>query len=110
MRIIIISFCIFILSSCAGFAQGKSGNPIFQGWYADPEGAVFNNTFWVYPTYSAPYDKQVFFDAFSSNDLVHWTKHSHITDTSKIKWAHRAMWAPAIVEKEKKILFLFWRK
>ncbi len=85
----------------------KSGNPVFPGWYADPEGAIFKNNFWVYPTYSAPYDKQVFFDAFSSPDLVTWTKHSRITDTSKIKWAHRAMWAPAIVEKEGKYYFFF---
>lgn len=85
----------------------KSGNPVFPGWNADPEGAIFNNTFWIYPTYSAPYDKQVFFDAFSSPDLINWTKHSDITDTSAIKWAHRAMWAPAIVEKEGKFYFFF---
>ena len=43
-----------------------SGNPIFPGWYADPEGIVFGNEVWIYPTYSATYDRQVFFDAFSS--------------------------------------------
>ncbi|GGB17769.1 glycoside hydrolase family 43 protein [Puia dinghuensis] len=73
-----------------------SGNPIFPGWYADPEAAVFDNAYWVYPTYSDKYDKQVFFDAFSSPDLIHWTKHPHILDTASIHWAHRAMWAPAI--------------
>jgi hypothetical protein len=36
-------------------ASAKSGNPVFPGWYADPEGAVFGDRFWVYPTYSAPY-------------------------------------------------------
>ena len=41
----------------------KSGNPVFPGWYADPEGIIFNNQYWIYPTYSAKYDKQVFFDA-----------------------------------------------
>ena len=41
-------------------ASAKSGNPVFPGWYADPEGIIFNNTYWIYPTYSAPYDKQVF--------------------------------------------------
>ena len=74
-----------------------SGNPIFPGWYADPESAIFDNTYWVYPTYSDKYNKQVFFDAFSSPDLIHWTKHPHILDTSSIRWAHRAMWAPAII-------------
>ncbi|MEY2836113.1 MAG: hypothetical protein RLZZ557_1775, partial [Bacteroidota bacterium] len=40
-----------------------SGNPLFPGWYADPEAVIFDNTYWIYPTYSAPYDKQVFMDA-----------------------------------------------
>ena len=87
--------------------QPSSGNPVFPGWYADPEGAVFKNTFWIYPTYSAPYNQQVHFDAFSSKDLVTWTKHPHILDTSSIQWAHRAMWAPAIIEKNGKYYFFF---
>ena len=50
-----------------------SGNPIFPGWYADPEAKVFGKEFWIYPTYSARYEEQTFLDAFSSPDLVHWT-------------------------------------
>lgn len=88
-------------------AQQSGGNPIFPGWYADPEAAVFDKTFWVYPTFSAPYDQQVFFDCFSSDDLVHWTKHNRILDTASVKWAKRAMWAPAIV-KNKERYFLFF--
>ncbi|WP_353720637.1 glycoside hydrolase family 43 protein [Dyadobacter sp. 676] len=90
------------------FAQSKtSGNPVFPGWYADPEGIIFNKTFWIYPTYSAPYNKQVHMDAFSSKDLITWTKHSGIIDTSAIKWAKRAMWAPSIIEKDKKYYLFF---
>lgn len=103
----LICFTCFYLCAQNKTISQKSGNPIFPGWYADPEAAIFNNTYWIYPTYSAPYDKQVFFDAFSSVDLINWTKHSDITDTSNIKWAHRAMWAPAIVEKDKKYYFFF---
>lgn len=84
-----------------------SGNPVFPGWYADPEGAILGTQYWIFPTYSAPYNQQVFFDAFSSPDLVHWTKHNHILDTNSVTWAHRAMWAPAIVEKDGKYFFLF---
>jgi beta-xylosidase len=84
-----------------------SGNPIFPGWYADPEAAIFNNTYWIYPTYSDKYNKQVFFDAFSSPDLLHWTKHEKILDTAAIRWAHRAMWAPAITKKDNKYYFFF---
>ncbi len=84
-----------------------SGNPVIQGWYADPEAAIFRKQYWIYPTYSDKYDKQVFFDAFSSPDLVKWTKHEHILDTAAIKWARRAMWAPAIIEKQKKYYLFF---
>jgi beta-xylosidase len=84
-----------------------SGNPIFPGWYADPEAAIFDHTYWIYPTYSDKYNKQVFFDAFSSPDLIHWTKHPHILDTASIHWAHRAMWAPAITKKDSKYYFFF---
>jgi len=53
----------------------RSGNPVIEGWYADPEARIFEGRYWLYPTYSAPYDQQLFLDAFSSTDLVTWTKH-----------------------------------
>jgi beta-xylosidase len=84
-----------------------SGNPVFPGWYADPEIRVFKHEFWIYPTYSAPYDTQVFLDAFSSPDLVSWTKHEHVLDTANVKWARRAVWAPSIVEKGGKYYLFF---
>ncbi|MFO1514012.1 MAG: glycoside hydrolase family 43 protein [Verrucomicrobiota bacterium] len=85
----------------------RSGNPVFPGWYADPEGAVFGKKFWIYPTYSAPYNEQVFLDAFSSPDLVTWTKHSRILDTNAVTWAWRAMWAPAMVKKDERYFLFF---
>ena len=84
-----------------------SGNPIINGWYADPEGVIFNNQYWIYPTFSAPYNQQVFLDAFHSSDLTNWTKHSRILDTVNVKWAKRAVWAPAIVEKGGKYFLFF---
>ncbi len=84
-----------------------SGNPILSGWYADPEVARLRNEYWVYPTTSAPYDEQTYFDAFSSPDLVHWTKHAHVLDTQSVGWAKRAMWAPSVVEKDGKYFFFF---
>lgn len=102
-------FLFLLLLSFNVSAQQRSGNPVFPGWYADPEGIIFNKTYWIYPTFSAPYNQQVFMDAFSSKDLVNWQKHERIIDTSTVKWAKRAMWAPAIVKK-KKILSVFWGK
>jgi len=86
---------------------GYSGNPVFQGWYADPEGAVFGKRFWIFPTYSARYEEQTFFDAFSSADLVTWTKHSQVLGTNSVTWARRAMWAPSVVEKGGRYFFFF---
>jgi beta-xylosidase len=87
--------------------QTTSGNPIFEGWYADPEGAIFGNEYWIFPTFSSTYDRQVFFDAFSSKDLVNWTKHEKILDTARISWAHKAMWAPSIIENDGRYFLFF---
>jgi beta-xylosidase len=108
----LLAFLLLVMVVPKAFGQKstggeKSGNPVFPGWYADPEASIFDKAYWIYPTYSAPYDKQVFLDAFSSRDLVHWTKHEHIVDTSAIRWARRAMWAPSIVEKDKKYYLFF---
>jgi beta-xylosidase len=78
-----------------------------EGWYADPEAAMFGKTFWIYPTYSAPFEEQVFMDCFSSDDLQSWKKHSRIIDTTAVKWAKKAMWAPAIVKKDS-LYYLFF--
>jgi beta-xylosidase len=85
----------------------RAGNPVFPGWYADPEVTIFGKQYWIYPTYSAPFDQQVFMDAFSSTDLVHWTKHPRIIDTASVKWARRAMWAPSIVKKDSQYFLFF---
>jgi beta-xylosidase len=85
----------------------RAGNPVFPGWYADPEGIVFGDRFWIYPTYSARYEEQLHFDAFSSPDLVNWTKHERILDNRAITWAWRAMWAPSIIENNGRYFFFF---
>jgi beta-xylosidase len=108
-------FAFFILSlfSCApklaqkNLSNNTSGNPLFEGWYADPEGTIINKKYWIFPTYSAPYNSQVFMDAFSSPDLIRWTKHQRIIDTASVTWAKRAMWAPAIIQKDNKYYLFF---
>lgn len=91
---------------------GMSGNPILPGWYADPEAVAFLDAdgsprFWIYPTTSARYDEQIYFDAFSSPDLVNWVKHERVLDKSAVAWARRAMWAPAAVEKDGRYFLFF---
>lgn len=114
MRNYFLSFLIASLIGCNTkesvqhtTALTLSGNPIVEGWYADPEGAVFGNTYWIFPTYSDKYEKQVFLDAFSSTDLITWKKHEHVLDTSIVKWARQAMWAPAIIQKGNQYFLFF---
>ncbi|MCX2480412.1 glycoside hydrolase family 43 protein [Pedobacter sp. MC2016-15] len=108
MKFLKLLFLFALTTASATIAQQKtSGNPIFKGWYADPEAVVFNKQYWVYPTYSAPYKEQVFLDAFSSKDLISWEKHPHVLDTANVKWANKAVWAPAIIEKDKKYYLFF---
>ena len=95
-----LAAALFGLAGHVSAQAGTSGNPILPGWYADPEAHIFNGEYWIYPTYSAPYDEQTFMDAFSSKDLVTWTKHARVLEITNVKWARRALWAPSIVEKD----------
>lgn len=85
----------------------RAGNPVLPGWYADPEAHIFAGRYWIHPTYSARYDDQTFLDAFSSTDLVTWTKHPRILDAANVSWATRAVWAPSIVEKDGRYYLFF---
>lgn len=114
-------------------AAASASNPIVTGWYADPEIRIFAGQYWIYPTYSddagtsdvskhftasqeakrakpklrPEYLKQTFFNAFSSPDLVHWTKHEHVLDIANVKWAAYAVWAPSAIEAAGKYYLFF---
>ena len=103
---LLMLICGFVNAQQSGYSPVVH-NPIFTGWYADPEARIFGKEYWIYPTYSAKYDEQVFLDAFSSTDLVSWTKHEHVLDTANVKWAKRAVWAPSITEKDGKYYLFF---
>lgn len=108
IHLLTLLFSVLILSnSCADKEKPMSGNPVFEGWYADPEGVVFGNEYWIYPTWSDDFEKQVFFDAFSSKDLITWKKHKNILDTARVSWAIHAMWAPSAIEKDGKYYLFF---
>ncbi|HWS01253.1 MAG TPA: glycoside hydrolase family 43 protein [Prolixibacteraceae bacterium] len=128
---------LLILVNISLSAQEKkdsntSGNPLFPGWYADPEGIIFGDTYWIYPTFSdesgvvepptafsdyqlqirkntinPQYLKQTFFDAFSSKDLLKWEKHPHVLDVKNISWAGYAIWAPSIIKKGDQYFLFF---
>lgn len=101
----------------------NAANAPIGGWYADPEIRIFGDRYWIYPTYSAdkgdpapqsrftpwqrqereapqiwaPFLRQTFLDAFSSPDLVHWTRHPRVLDVAQVPWAAYAMWAPSAI-------------
>ena len=102
--LLIVAAVAFAATSCK---QPTAGNPIFEGDYADPEGLVFGDTYWIYPTYSAPFHEQLYLDCFSSKDLITWTKHERIIDNTRIKWLNNALWAPAALEKDGKYYLFF---
>ncbi|MFT3684433.1 MAG: glycoside hydrolase family 43 protein [Phycisphaerales bacterium] len=114
MRIFIFASLLLFSLAVSGGCQSLpaqaprlSGNPIANGWYADPEAQVFGDRLWVYPTFSAPYEKQAHFDAFSTSNLVDWTKHERVLTSDSVAWARRAMWAPSVVENGGKYYFFF---
>lgn len=139
MKILPVTFLLFAImfSSCqAPKSQDEkiaySGNPVFPGWYADPEGIIFDDEYWIYPTYSDHYEHpdtssglsekqlavqknsinkqyliQTFFNAFSSKDLIEWEKHSHVLDIKDIAWASYSLWAPSITYANNKYYLFF---
>ena len=46
-------------------------------------------------------------DAFSSNDLVNWTKHPKVLSKENISWFKRALWAPAVIHANDKYYIFF---
>jgi len=95
----LIAAALLSAGQSASAQSPRAGNPVLPGWYADPEAHVFAGEYWIFPTYSAPYNQQTFVDAFSSRDLITWVKHPRVLDTANVAWARRAVWAPSIIEK-----------
>ena len=102
-----VGACCFAQQKKVASHKATSGNPVFQGWYADPEGIIYDDTYWIFPTWSDLYENQTFFDCFSSKDLVNWTKHASVLDTTAVKWAKKAMWAPSVIRKNGKYYIFF---
>lgn len=105
----LIILCLYpCVSSFAGEQEvTTSGNPVFKGWYADPEAIVYGKKYWIFPTTSDLYEKQTFFDAFSSEDLVNWEKHPSVLTKEDVKWAGYAMWAPSVIHANGKYYLFF---
>ncbi|WP_435831854.1 family 43 glycosylhydrolase [Catellatospora methionotrophica] len=89
------------------YTTSEAGNPFADGWYADPDTVVYGDRFWVFPTTSKSYAEQTYLDAFSSTDLVNWTKHANVLTKANVSWASYAMWAPAPIQRNGKYYLYF---
>ena len=89
------------------YTTSEAGNPFVSGWYADPDTAIYQGQYWVFPTASYAYEEQTYLDAFSSPDLIHWTKHPNILTVKDVAWANKAVWAPAPVFRNGKYYIYF---
>jgi beta-xylosidase len=71
---------------------------LIDGYYADPDLAVFDGRFYVYPTTDGSDGWQATsFRAFSSPNLVDWTDHGVVFSLpGDTGWAKEHAWAPAI--------------
>lgn len=105
--IAVVGFALYAAIAPSEAAPSCNGNPCFPGKYADPEGIVYDDSVFIFPTRSLPYDEQTALDCFSSADLKHWTKHENIIDTTEVKWAWGAMWAPSVFRKDGKYYLFF---
>jgi arabinoxylan arabinofuranohydrolase len=80
-----------------------SGNPVLEGYYADPEILYSKKTkkFYIYPTSDGFVNwAGTYFKSFSSTDLVHWTDEGVILDLpTQVSWGKTNAWAPCIEEK-----------
>lgn len=79
-------------------------NPVLPGFNADPEVLYSKKTgkFYIYPTSDGyPSWGGFKFYAWSSDDLVNWTREECILDLSgdQVSWATGDAWAPSIEEK-----------
>ena len=127
-----LSLC-FACTAISLHAQATA-NLSSQGYYADPEVRVFDRQYWIYPTRSVSADDaeiaqpvfnaeqtelrkqhvihkdyllQTGLDAFSSPDLVHWTKHSSVLSVKDVAWAAYAIWAPSAIQLDGKYYLFF---
>lgn len=129
------SAAVLFASLCLAASAWSQANTNLAklGYYADPEVHIFNGQYWIYPTSSSPdadsqdgrqfnrlqqklrkgqvvhpvYLLHTSMDAFSSPDLVHWTKHPDVLDIKNVPWAAYALWAPTAIQLNGKFHFFF---
>lgn len=91
----------------------KRDSPVLPGLYADPNIAVFGDSYYIYATTDGfpGWSGKVFY-TWKSPDLVTWTRSSEpfltLNGTNgNVPWATGDAWAPTIIERDGKYYFYF---
>ncbi|KAJ4352500.1 uncharacterized protein N0V89_007848 [Didymosphaeria variabile] len=91
----------------------KRDSPVLPGLYADPNIAIFGDSYYIYATTDGfpSWDGNVFY-VWKSPDLVSWTRSTTpiltLNGTSgNVPWATGSAWAPTIIERDSKYYFYF---
>ncbi|KAG9603722.1 Arabinanase/levansucrase/invertase, partial [Aureobasidium melanogenum] len=94
-------------------SRATEGSPVLKGYFADPNIAIFDKTYYIYATTDGfpGWGGQVFY-AWSSPDLVNWTRSEEpfltLNGTNgNVPWAIGNAWAPTIIERYEKYYFYF---
>jgi beta-xylosidase len=104
---------LILLSVFQSFAQKtdtlNAPAAVLPGVYADPNIAVFNGKFYIYPTTDGTTGWQsTYFTCWSSDNLVNWKNEGTILDLPKdLSWAKVRAWAPTIAQKNGKYYFYY---
>ena len=77
-------------------------NPVVNGWYADPESRLYNDTVYMYVTNSLPFEEQKNLDLVITDALENFRVVRGILDMSTYKGAYKAIWAPTVIDKDGK--------
>jgi beta-xylosidase len=89
-------------------------NPLFPGWYADPEIHCFTGRdgkprYYIYPTGSADFSEQADFECWSSPDLENWQNEGIILSLGDVPWStNYAAWAPSCAQNPRDGKFYFY--
>ena len=88
-------------------------SPVLPGLYADPNIAVFGDTYYLYATTdgTAGWGGRDFF-VWTSQDLLNWTRSAEPILTldganGDVPWASGNAWAPTIIERDGRYFFYF---
>jgi hypothetical protein len=78
------------------YDTSEAGNPFLPNYYATPDIAFYEGQYWVFVAPSPQKDRcfQFYFDAWSSPDMLNWTKHDKVLARETFHQEGQYHWAP----------------